>query len=76
MGIMSKERKTYNVRPEDRNNHLSLKPTNTTITVRYANYDKVYDNIHYPQAFAKRIINGDDNWIAMLLNGKPWKNNY
>ena len=72
---MSSERKTYNVRPEDRNNSLSLEPTNTTITVCYENYDKVYDNIHYPQAFAKRIINDDSEWVVMLLNGKVWKEN-
>ena len=58
--------KTYNVRPQDRVSSLSHEPNDNTVTVHFENYEKVYDNIHYPDRFIGAIINADNShsWIS------------
>ena len=80
---MKENKRTYHVKQEDRINPLSKQPTNNTIRVVYHGYDKVYDNIHYPTAFAKAIMSNDvkqipdpkEHWVAMFLNEEPWGEN-
>ena len=67
---------------EHRTNPLSKQPTNNTIKVVYPGYDKHYNNIHYPTAFAKAIMSHDskklppnERWVAMFLNGETWGTN-
>ena len=72
---MDKNKKVYQIKPEERINDLHLKPTNNTVTVHYANVDKIYDNIHYPVAFAKAIMKTDGDWISISLNNVHWGDN-
>jgi len=72
---MDKDRNIYKVRPEDRKNPLSQEPTNNTITVHFENEDRIYDNIHYPVAFAKAIQKTEKEWVAISLNGNLWGSN-
>ena len=72
---MDKDKNVYKVGEEHRKNPLSKEPTNNTITVHFETEDRIYDNIHYPSAFAKAIMKTETEWISISLNGKHWGSN-
>ena len=53
--------RSYKVTPKWRTNSLHEKGEGTTITVHYKSApSKVYEHIQYPQAYIKRIKEGED----------------
>ena len=53
--------RSYKVTAQHRTNTLHERGGGTTITVHYKQApSKVYDNIQYPQAYIKRIKEGED----------------
>ena len=72
---MKEKNKVYHVKPEERINDLHLKPTNNTVTVHYDKVDKIYDNIHYPVAFAKAVMKTETQWKSISLNNVHWGSN-
>jgi hypothetical protein len=54
----------------NRNNNLSLKKTSNVIKVHYSNEIRVYDNIHFPEAYINKLkLDGRNPIIAVELNG-------
>lgn len=58
------------VKSVTRANSLSFKKTNNVVKVHYLNEIRVYDNIHYPEAYITKLTQGGcAHIIAIELNG-------
>ena len=72
---MKNKHKEYHVKPSERKNILSFRPSPNKVSVEYMGETKIYDNVHHTNAFVNKIVETTDEWDRIYVNGLAvkWK---